>query len=702
MWKSKPFNLALLCLIFSLFTFSLFADALEEGTYTVNPDGTGDFESFEEVSEKLSTDGINGPVVIKFAAGTYEGPFQLERIVGTSETNTVTLTSDGYAPSAVFTRPTVTSNSKHILLLLASKNVIIENITFKIIVEGTGWGINLRNRTDNIVIRGCNFISENDVRYNEHIVAINSSNDTYAQGYPASNLTIEGNSFTNGKVAIYVNGSENDYLPGIKILNNKISNMYLGAIRLRYLDAFEVSGNVIEMNPEGDSVSFGLNIYTASGGFRIIGNRIIKARRYGIEFGVYNPNLPLERCHSSSGEMSIVANNMIGGGFTYKSDSNWVGGIMVNSAIENVAFYYNSINVDVETGNYTQAAAILIDNGWSANRSKNIRLVNNSLAVTEEGANGRAFYILYKDSVVEMDYNNYYTNTSRFGWYGSEVNNLSTLKAVDYTMNQNSIVGNPRYLSQFDLHSYAAQLSGMGRPIEGITTDIDGDDRDATNPCIGADEYIPMFDHDIAVIGLTGNNLTKVGTPETVKVKVRNEGRIWQPQYTLYLMRDTGETLSTLEVNEILWQQGDEAEHEMTWVPVAKGIHRLYALVHLEGDENHNNDRYPVGNTFNVMVQDLTELPQPQVSITGNIGDSSAIISWEPIIGANSYKVYASSDPFAENWPLFTTTSNTFASVDMHYEGMLYFRVVASTAQTLIEAKEDDYLKVNFDHTNDK
>ncbi|MFA5570908.1 MAG: hypothetical protein WC990_05660 [Sphaerochaetaceae bacterium] len=693
MRKNKLLSLLIFCLSISLFSISLFADALEEGTYVVNSDGSGDFETLHDVIEILETEGINGPVVIKLAAGTYEGPFTLNKIKNASEENTVTITSEGYTPSAIFTRTSTTSGNRQMFVLIGTKYLILENLTFKNVLDTDVWGLNIRARSEFVTVRGCTFVSEAEKRNNGyHIVVVNSANNTYDEGQPAHNLTIEGNSFTDGYSAINIVGQASTYLTGIKILNNKISNTHLNGMRLRYLDAFEISGNVIELDPDGNAESYGIQIWPSKGGFRMMGNRIFKARRYGIQFGYYNYNYGGgDLSHTDTGEMAIVANNMIGGGFTHTSSNAPAGGISAVGGIQNVAFYYNSINTDVEAVQWSRVTAIHI----TAAGSKDIRLVNNSFAHTGEGADALAFYIADKNSVVEMDYNNYYCNSNKFGWFGSEVGNLATLQALNYTQNRNSIVGNPKYLSQFDLHSYAAQLSGVGRPIAGITVDIDGDDRDATNPCIGADEYTPMFDHDIAVIGLTGNNLTKVGTPETVKVKVRNEGRIWQPQYTLYLMRDTGETLATLEVNEILWQQGDEAEHEMTWVPVAKGIHRLYALVHLEGDENHNNDRYPVGNTFNVMVQDLTELPQPQVSITGNIGDSSAIISWEPIIGANSYKVYASSDPFAENWPLFTTTSNTFANVDMHYEGMLYFRVVASTAQTLLGVDEDDFLKVN-------
>jgi hypothetical protein len=463
------------------------------------------------------------------------------------------------------------------------------------------------------------------------------------------------------------------------------------------LEAYEISGNVIEMNPDGDSESCGINIRTSKGKFQMIGNRIFNAKRFGIEFGYYSTSSPLEKCHISTGETAIVANNMIGGGFTYAYDyGTYTSGIITNAAIDNVAFYYNSINMDLPSGNYTRAAAITIDNEWSAKTSTNVTLINNSLAYTGGGVNGRALYVHKKSSITEIDYNNYYTNTARFAFYESEVNNLATLRVVS-GKNQNSIVGDPKYLSQFDLHSYAAQLSGVGKPITAVTVDIDGDERHATNPCIGADEYTPMFDHDLAVIGLSGATITKVGTPEECEVIVKNEGRIWQTAYTVYLMdQKTNKTLASLDVDEVIWSE-QENTHKLIWIPEVKGIHELYALVSLTGDENHNNDRFPVSPaTVKVMVQELTELPTPAVRINANFANQSAVLSWDPIVGAKSYKVYASAEIYATNWPLYTTTTNTFLNIDLGMEN-LFFKVIASNMTSMLEASDDgvDYLEVN-------
>lgn len=352
MRKYKYLNLFIV-LALLLCTAILFADALEEGTYVVNPNGTGDFTSLEEVIEILTEDGIEGPVVIKLAPGTYDGYVEFNKIRGSSVTNTVTIRSLADAPTAILTRSNANYSDKPILSLLKTQNIIFENLTFKITVEGNGWGVNVRNKSENVIIRGCVFISEAEsAKVNEHIVIANSKSDTsVTEGVAGTNLTIEGNSFTNGNVAIYVNGSKDNYLTGIVIRNNKFSNLSQGAIRARYMDAFQFNGNVIEMNPDGNTDSYGMQIWPSQGGFRIMGNRIFKARRYGIEFGWYNYVYGGgELSHKDTGAMAIVANNMIGGGFTYGTTSNETapsGAIFAAGGIQNVAFYYNSVNVDV-------------------------------------------------------------------------------------------------------------------------------------------------------------------------------------------------------------------------------------------------------------------------------------------------------------------------------------------------------------------
>jgi hypothetical protein len=664
MEKKKLLSLLLLSFSLIFMVSTLLADELEEGTYVVNPNGTGDFTSLEEVIEILNEEGITGPVVIKLAAGTHLGPYTLNKVRGTSTTNTITFTSLDAAPTAILTRTSMSGTSRSVFELLGTKNVIFENLTIKISVTSDAWGINIRNKADNIVIRGCTFNCTDTS--NLFIVAVNSNSSIYTEGQSVENLLVEGNNFNGGYMSVVVMGKSDYHLKGIKITNNKITGSTHTALNLTYLNSYEVIGNVIEMSPDGNTSGSGVKINSTSGKFSFIGNRIFKAQRYGVLYGG----------HSNPSGMSIIANNMIGGGFTYAYNQGWTVAFDVTAAINNVAFYYNSIYLDTPGTTLSFTTSFRLHSG-----SSNVRMVNNSFSyeVGEQGKNNFSYglYIANKDSIVEMDYNNYHVNISNFMYYGAVVGNLATLQTIGQN-NFNSRVGNPQYIGAYDLHSYAAQLSGVGTPIAAITHDIDGDERHSTNPCIGADEYIPMFDRDLSVIGLSGTPLTKVGTPEIFEVTVKNEGRIWQTEYSIYLIdQKTNKTLASLDVDEVIWSE-QENTHQLTWIPEVKGIHQLYALVSLTGDENHNNDRFPVApTTLNVMVQELTELPSPTVQITANFANQSAVLSWAPVIGAKSYKVYATADPYSVNWPLYTTTTNTFLNVDLGAEN-LFFRVIAS------------------------
>ena len=58
-------------------------------------------------------------------------------------------------------------------------------------------------------------------------------------------------------------------------------------------------------------------------------------------------------------------------------------------------------------------------------------------------------------------------------------------------MDANSIDADPGFKSATDEHLLpTSPCIGAGAPYPGILTDIDGDQRSASMPCIGADEYV--------------------------------------------------------------------------------------------------------------------------------------------------------------------------------------------------------------------
>ena len=105
---------------------------------------------------------------------------------------------------------------------------------------------------------------------------------------------------------------------------------------------------------------------------------------------------------------------------------------------------------------------------------------------------GYAIHILPNDPTITSDYNNLYTSGTylaiRSG--SSPGRNLAEWQALS-GQDSNSISVDPYYISDTDLHVRNPALDGRAIPLSSITDDIDGDDRDTTNPDIGADEFIP-------------------------------------------------------------------------------------------------------------------------------------------------------------------------------------------------------------------
>ena len=81
---------------------------------------------------------------------------------------------------------------------------------------------------------------------------------------------------------------------------------------------------------------------------------------------------------------------------------------------------------------------------------------------------------------VESDYNNYFTRSRDFDLLSFQQQSGTDANSLNY---------DPYFSSSNDLHSSSPALVSAGIPVEGVTTDIDGELRDISNPSIGADEY---------------------------------------------------------------------------------------------------------------------------------------------------------------------------------------------------------------------
>lgn len=175
--------------------------------------------------------------------------------------------------------------------------------------------------------------------------------------------------------------------------------------------------------------------------------------------------------HVWDSDRILVANNMI-------TNSNDVG--LYSGASSDIEFYYNSVYMD------QRGLAFQLSSGGPVTLKNNI-LVN-------EGPSGQpgSYALFWYEGTLVSDYNDLYSPYGFVGhYYGTNYTNLAAWQTT--SQDSHSISADPNFVDNLsDLHidtSVPSPVDSAGIPIAGITTDFDGDTRDATFPDIGADEF---------------------------------------------------------------------------------------------------------------------------------------------------------------------------------------------------------------------
>jgi len=443
------------------------------GNYVIDQYGSGDFPSFTDALYHLMSGGVTGPVIVNVSPGIYTEQINFDNgIWGSSEDNTITFRGPEDSRDEVVVRSApFNSNNRYVLRMTWTRHIKLENLTIEALnTEGWGWGIHVMSGCQDIQIRNCHIITHDNSSSDNYCGIIVSDNPTnYIPGAAhVNNILIENSKVSGGFHGIYARGLSNNRISRLEILNNEIVNSYLNGIYGYDAIAPLMSQNSIDIRSVGTTTSNGSGIFLSNiyDGSELSYNVVTNPGRYGINLDsnvigtVEAPNM--------------IFNNMLGGGFR----SLYSSGILLNNS-QYINVFYNSINL-----NYGLDAAIRITNS-----ATNLKLLNNSFAYSGN-ENGRAAYYAVQNNFLENDYNNYFVgNSTNFIYYETDISNLQPLQNHGFDLN--SHVGNPRYLSPFDLHAQRTQLYQSGFSIPSIIDDIDGDARDTETPCIGADEFMP-------------------------------------------------------------------------------------------------------------------------------------------------------------------------------------------------------------------
>jgi gliding motility-associated-like protein len=461
------------------------------GDYTIggaNPD----FESIPEAINTLKTAGVYCAVRFLIRPGEYAINEAIPPIMGASETNTITFTSENGDSSSVILKSS-SNVYDYIFKLAGSSHFRFENLGFE--SYDVKYFIFL-GIVDDVVL------SHN---YFNNVGTISSS--VVFDNSIASNIGINHNQFLKGGGVITVDGA---------LINTAISNNVLSGT---ILDSYLTLGSKM------------LNIAIDSNYFE--NGHIYVKTTYDSE------NVKTRNNTILSGKDQVL--NLYGAGISEVS-SNRITGVDDGTGI-----YLNNCKEVTIANNFVQTTGVNSSLGIYANELSNSRIVFNSLNIQSEGPSSYAIYIgespnnlivqnnifsnpggnipvfiLNNPPTLDMDFNNYYSTDFFIGYHnGITYSDMGEWQAaINGEASAQNV--NPYFSSPDNPAANHILLNNTGKTIEGITVDINGTPR-GTPPDIGAMEYNPCSP-DAGVDRITSpQNPIEPGLQD-VKVLLQNQG----------------------------------------------------------------------------------------------------------------------------------------------------------------------------------
>jgi hypothetical protein len=465
--------MATLRLLFGLLLGALLVGATAmaqlSGTYTLgnsDPD-PDDYASFTAAVAALTAVGVSGPVTFNVEELTYSESITIGPITGASADNTITFRDAG----TLDTPPAIVAAASPAVNLNGADYITFDGINISVTVVGTA--VQMTANADYNTIKNGTLTGTDETNSSNYGVYINGNNN---DRNVIDNVTVSHTIY----YPVYMAGASTPYSVGNQVCNCTLSGGRYG-VRLNHQDNAVVRNCDIQAGWAAATTSIaGITATTQAAGetLTVYGNKIHGMQSTGDVTGI--------SVGGATGSVLLCYNNFIGD-FTQLSGSSKAYGIQtgVSGSGGNCYLYFNTIFVPqvVSTG---VKYGIYIDGAYDT-------LKNNIVVMGQTDATANYGIYRYQGLIRGSDFNCLYSSGGgagyKMGYYSYDYTTLAAWQAGT-GFDQNSVAGNPGFISATDLHINAD--SGLVHlravPIAGITTDIDGQARWSL-PDIGADEY---------------------------------------------------------------------------------------------------------------------------------------------------------------------------------------------------------------------
>ncbi len=444
-----------------------------DGTYTIDPAGTGDFLVLDEAFDKAEAGGMCGPATLNFVDGTHTTNASLDGpIGGLDATNTLTITSQSGDPALTtlqFDPDNV--NENFTIRLDEAGHTTISNLTF----EETGNDDDFSSQIVLLNAATGNTISNNIFNGDPNATGTTGAQAIMAVAGEQDDLTVSGNTFNDASSGFFAPTGGGDKLNTV-IDNNTFNEQHVTGVFYENGSNPQVTNNAVINSTTTYYPFAGFNLGDFNTAGEITNNRVHTDRA---AFGMYFNFLSSPTVVSNN--VSIVGDvNGGAGNPTRAIDVRWGDG----------AFFVHNTGV-VTAATDAQSTAFNDRTGSFAYEVENNIFVNLS-------ANG--FAVIGDDDIINavgtgsFDYNAYYApNTDLAEWDLTAQADLAAFQTASGA-NANAVEADPSFvdLANFDVNVCEPSLQ-VANPLASVTDDIDGDARDAATPTAGVQELSPQL-----------------------------------------------------------------------------------------------------------------------------------------------------------------------------------------------------------------
>ena len=561
--------------------------------------GTGaDFDRLEDLLFSMQQCGVGGPLTVKLAAGQYS-PITMPTINGISATNYVKF--EPLSGSVAF----VADDNSNVLVNMTNvAHVRFSNITFR--RPANAGSMNY------LVLLGT---TSNDCRFEncvfEDLASTPVTSLLFADG--ADQVIVDSCTFIGGTVGADIYGTASDIRStGNQVKHSEFHGQNTNAVRIVNQTSVVVEGNYME--DVASNSSYVLMAQHCYGSTQIVANKIFASHGAGC--------LGVADIFGTASTPVIIANNMV----VCNDDglSNMLTTPINIISVSNTKVVYNSVKLNAP--NRTSVAAATFGGGLISNSA-----FQNNIVTCFDSNNYAFSYIPGSGTGNVVGHNLYYSQGSILNKYsGTSAPTLARWQNLVPSDNA-SVCENPDFLngSLIDLRTFSQYVKGLATPIAQVTTDIEGNARDASQPCAGAFEFVALF-YDFSISALESPLSEYCAAPSDIplNVVVRNAGVgtfVPDASGTVQLVYSCGSQTGTVTVTDTIPANGTAVVHTGRFLSLPPNGQtdatynvRVWTVSTL--DPNAVNDT----NEFSVVSRYHSGAPTP-VNTTVNYGNTANI-----------------------------------------------------------------------------